>query len=251
VALRVNYFRAMAGVPAQIALSDAYNAKAQQAALMMSVNNQLSHDPPATWQCYTADGDQAAGSSNLALGIYGWNAITGYIQDPGSSNGAVGDRRWILYPQAQTMGTGDVPSDSGGPASNELWVFDGRYGTSRPPVRDTFVARPPPGFVPYQVVFPRWSFSYPAANFSSAAVTMTLDGQNVSLVQEGGDRKRGEHAGLDPQRAVQFERLAQVGRRCLVHRHGDERPRRWRSHILHVRRHRDGPAASDSPPRSR
>ena len=193
VVLRINYFRAMAGVPAQVALSDTYNAKAQQAALMMSVNGQLSHDPPATWQCYTADGDQAAANSNLALGIYGWNAITGYVQDPGTSNGAVGHRRWILYPQTQTMGTGDVPSDSGGPASNDLWVFDGRYGTARPPVRDTFVAWPPPGFVPYQVVFPRWSFSYPAADFSNASVTMTLDGQNVALLQESVKTGYGEN----------------------------------------------------------
>ena len=109
VLLRINYFRAMAGVPAQVTLSDTYNAKAQQAALMMSVNDQLSHNPPATWHCYTADGAEAAGNSNLALGIYGWDAITGYMQDPGTGNGAVGHRRWILYPQTQTMGTGDIP----------------------------------------------------------------------------------------------------------------------------------------------
>ena len=61
VLLRLNYFRAMAGVPADVTFSDTYNAKAQQAALMMSVNNQLSHNPPTIWQCYTADGAEAAG----------------------------------------------------------------------------------------------------------------------------------------------------------------------------------------------
>jgi hypothetical protein len=183
VLLRINYFRAMAGVPAQIMLSDTYNAKAQQAALMMSVNNQLSHDPPATWTCYTAEGAEAAGKSDLFLGVYGWDAITGFIRDPGDNNAPVGHRRWILYPQTQTMGTGDIPPD-GGRSANALWVFDGRYGTARPTVRDTFVAWPPPGYVPHQVVFPRWSFSHPSADFTQSWVAMTLDGRNVPLSQQ-------------------------------------------------------------------
>ena len=48
VQLRINYFRAMAGVPAGITFSATYNDKAQAAALMMSVNSQLSHSPPAS-----------------------------------------------------------------------------------------------------------------------------------------------------------------------------------------------------------
>ena len=43
---RINYLRAMAGVPADIVFSDAYNQKAQAAALMMSVNQQMDHFPP-------------------------------------------------------------------------------------------------------------------------------------------------------------------------------------------------------------
>ena len=192
VLLRINYFRAMAGVPAQVTFSDTYSAKAQQAALMMSVNNQLSHSPPATWTCYTAEGAEAAGKSNLYLGVYGWDAISGYMRDPGSGNGAAGHRRWILYPQTQNMGTGDIPPD-GGRASNALWVFDSHMWEARPPVRDTFVAWPPPGYVPYQVVFARWSFSYPSADFSQASVTMTQDGQAVPVVQEAVANGYGEN----------------------------------------------------------
>ncbi|HPK70419.1 MAG TPA: FG-GAP-like repeat-containing protein [Vicinamibacterales bacterium] len=192
ILLRINFFRAMAGVPAAIAFSDAYNAKAQQAALMMSVNGALNHDPPATWTCYTAEGDQAAGSSNLALGTYGWSAITGYMKDPGTSNGAAGHRRWILYPQTQTMGTGDVPSE-GGWAANDLWVFDSHMWEPRPATREAFVAWPPPGFVPYQVVFPRWSFSYDGADFSQATITMTQGGQSVPLTLEAVRNGYGEN----------------------------------------------------------
>ncbi len=183
VLLRINYFRAMAGVPAQVTFAGTYSAKAQQAALMMSVNNALNHAPPASWSCYTADGAQAAGSSNLALGNYGWSAMTAYMKDYGSGNGAVGHRRWILYPQTQNMGTGDVPP-VGGSAANALWVFDTHMWEARPATREAFVAWPPPGYVPYQVVFPRWSFSFAGADFSQASVAMSQAGQAVPVALE-------------------------------------------------------------------
>jgi uncharacterized protein YkwD len=193
VLLRLNYYRAMAGVPATVTFSDTYNAMDQQAALMMSVNAQLSHDPPATWTCYSADGDLAASNSNLALGLFGRNAIDAYMKDPGSGNGFVGHRRWIFYPQTQIMGTGDLPFTDGW-AANSLWVIDyDHYSDPRPPTREEFVAWPPPGYVPYQVVFPRWSFSYAGANFSSATVTMTQGGAAVPVVVEALTNGYGEN----------------------------------------------------------
>lgn len=178
---RINYFRAMAGVPNIRSFSDTYNLKAQAAALMMSVNRQLSHSPPPTWACYTAEGAQGAGSSDLYLGVYGPAAISGYIMDPGSGNYAVGHRRWILFPPTQQMGTGDIPPSSGYPPSNALWVFD--IFSPRPPTREPYVAWPPPGYVPYQVVFGRWSFSYPNADFMAAMVTMQAGGANLGVTQ--------------------------------------------------------------------
>jgi uncharacterized protein YkwD len=193
VLLRLNYYRAMAGVPATVTFSDTYNAKDQQAALMMSANEQLSHDPPTTWTCYSADGAQAAGNSNLALGYFGRNAIDGYMKDPGSGNGFVGHRRWILYPQSRIMGTGDLPF-TGGRTANALWVIDyDHYSDPRPPTREAFVAWPPPGYVPYQVVFPRWSFSYAGASFSSATVTMTQGGAAVPVAMEALGNGYGEN----------------------------------------------------------
>jgi uncharacterized protein YkwD len=178
---RINYFRAMAGVPADITLSDESNRLAQAAALMMSVNKQLSHTPPTSWTCYSEDGKNGAGSSDLILGAYGWNAITYFMQDSGSGNYSVGHRRWILYPQTQIMGTGDVPPTSDYPPTNALRVFDSHMWERRPLTRDGFVAWPPPGYVPYQVVFARWSFSHPAADFSAATVTMLSGGVSVPL----------------------------------------------------------------------
>ncbi len=181
VQLRINYFRSMAGVPGTIQLSDEYSRKAQQAALMMSVNGQLSHNPPPSWLCYTAEGAQAAGSSNLFLGVYGPAAITGYMEDPGSGNYFVGHRRWILYPQTLQMGTGDIPNTGGYWPSNALWVFDENMWNPRPETREEYVAWPPPGYTPYQVVFPRWSFAYADADFSGATVAMSSGGQNIPV----------------------------------------------------------------------
>ncbi|MCU0520756.1 MAG: CAP domain-containing protein [Anaerolineae bacterium] len=182
VQLRINYFRAMAGVPADLTLSDEYNAKAQKAALMMSVNRRLSHAPDPSWTCYSAEGAEAAGSSNLYLGVYGPTAISGYIYDPGSGNYAVGHRRWILYPQTRTMGTGDIPPADGYPPSNALWVFDANLWGPRPETREAFVAWPPPGYVPSQVVYPRWSLSYGGADFTWASVSMKQGDVTVPVV---------------------------------------------------------------------
>jgi uncharacterized protein YkwD len=181
VRLRINYFRAMAGVPGNVQLSDEYNRKAQQAALMMSVNGHLSHSPPPSWSCYTDEGAEAAGSSNLYKGINGPEAITGFIQDSGGGNDAAGHRRWILYPQTEWMGTGDIPATGSYWSTNALRVFDGNMWGPRPQTREEYVAWPPPGFIPYQVVFPRWSFAIDDADFTGATVVMSTDGQVISV----------------------------------------------------------------------
>jgi len=181
---RIKYFRAMAGVPANITLSDDFNRAAQAAAFMMSVNHQLSHTPSSAWICYSAAGVLGAGRSNLSLGNLGWDAITSQMKDSGAHNYFVGHRRWILYPQTQTMGIGNIPASPEFPATNALWVFDTHIWESRPPTREAFVAWPPPGYVPYQVVFPRWSLSYAGADFSHASVSMSSNRIPISLVVE-------------------------------------------------------------------
>ena len=178
---RVAFYRAMAGVPSAIGLAATSSAANQQAALMFSRNNQISHTPPSSWACYTSTGAQAAGSSNIALGAYGVGAIDAYMKDAGGNNTAAGHRRWILFPQTQSFGTGDVPSVGSYASANSLWVWDSNVDGPRPATRDGFVAWPPQGYVPYQVVYPRWTFSYPGAGFGSASVTVTLNGSNVPV----------------------------------------------------------------------
>ena len=87
------------------------------------------------------------------------------------------------------MGTGDVP---GVPAqqcpARRQCRMGHRYHARRavrrasdPPRAAREIPYPPAGFVPYPIVWPRWSFSYPGADFSAATVTMTRDGQRCPV----------------------------------------------------------------------
>ena len=185
---RVNWYRAMAGLPAAVRLSHEHSEYAQQAALMMSVAGRLSQYPTTDWKFYTQAGAAAAAASNLVLGWNGPQAIDSYINDYGDNNGPVGHRRWIFHPNMRTMGTGDVPSTivDGQTVygANALWVSDVDYTSPRPQVRDDFVAWPASGFVPYSTVYERWSLSYPKADFSQARVSVTRNGAPVDLVVE-------------------------------------------------------------------
>ena len=169
---RVNWFRAMGGVPATVTENAGYSAKAQEAAVMMSVSDKLSHNPTeSSFDCWTSDGAEAAGKSNLYLGRTGPHAITGYMLDPGANNVSVGHRNWILHPTVQEFGTGDTPGP-GRQATNTLWVVDNTFA-AQPSLRETqdFIAWPARGFVPGEVVFPRWSFSVRNGDFDNATVT--------------------------------------------------------------------------------
>jgi uncharacterized protein YkwD len=174
---RVNYYRALTGLPADIIFSETKAAKCQKGALMMSANNALSHNPPTSWLFYTADGKAAAAASNLALGYYGPAAVDGYMEDPGAGNHVVGHRRWLLYQSAREMATGDIPQNGSYNASNVLWVI-GDFKAA-PPAK--FIAWPNEGYSPAPLLPDRWSLSYPGADFSTAAVSMSLNGTNVPL----------------------------------------------------------------------
>ena len=180
---RVNFYRAMAGVPASVRLNDDYSEKAQHAALTMSATGRLSHAPDETFVCLDGTGREAAANSNLYLGRTGPSAIDGYIEDPGERNRDVGHRNTILHPPTTEMGVGHVAGREGSYPANALWVFDGNVFEANPSLRepDGFVAWPPRGYVPSDLVHPRWSFGLAGANFDQAAVSMTVEGRAVEL----------------------------------------------------------------------
>jgi hypothetical protein len=181
IAARINAYRWMAGLAGGVTLDPTEDAEDQQAALMIAANNQLSHDPPSTWIDYTTEGADAAGVSNLALGASGTGAIDLYMIDPGSNNTFAGHRRWLLYPQTQTMGVGDIPDQS-----NAVYVIQSQ---STPVPAVTTVAWPPAGFVPEPLMPDRWSLQAPyGSDFSNATVTVTENGvaQQVEILSDSG-----------------------------------------------------------------
>lgn len=182
---RINWFRAMAGLPAAVTFNTTECAKDQEAAVMLSEKGELQHVGSwIGWDCFTPAATNATANSNLALGNDGPNAITAYIWDFGANNYEVGHRRWILYPQTQVMGTGDVPGEAPYNSANATWVFDANYGGPRPATTTPDVPWPPAGYVPYEVVFPQWSFALSNADLSAATVSMASNGVAMSVTQQ-------------------------------------------------------------------
>ncbi|MEZ5226491.1 MAG: CAP domain-containing protein [Acidimicrobiales bacterium] len=182
---RINYFRAMAGVPVGVVENANWSAQAQQAAVSMSATGRLSHNPDSSFACFNSTVKASAGASNLYLGRTGPAGI-GYVQDPGASNVSTGHRSWIFHSTLQEVGVGDLPSSSTNYSANTLQVIDAnRAFASEPTLRegDGFVAWPVRGYNPGALVFDRWSFTLRGATFESANVTVSRGGQPLSSTE--------------------------------------------------------------------
>ena len=182
---RVNWFRRMAGLN-DVAYRADLNGKQQAGAVVSSANNALNHTPDPSWKCWTQPGYDANSTSNLALGMHGVEAVDAYIHDWGDNNRPVGHRWWLFHPGLRTITSGDIPESLGVRAANAIHVFDVDWSVSSS--RDGFVAWPPPGHVPYHVVYPRWSvmtFSSGAqSDFTNATITVTGPNGPLSVIYD-------------------------------------------------------------------
>ncbi len=170
---RINYFRSLAGVHSKLKYDTSLEAMCQAAALMMHSHNDLSHDPPDSWSCYSKEGKQAAGRSNLALGAHSVNAVSLYMRDPGTNNYAVGHRRWILYSRGKDIGLGSTSR------AQVMYVI---HNKTAAPENLKHITYPGEGYFPAPLVPDRWSFGYPKANFSTTEIRMeNQDGDDIPL----------------------------------------------------------------------
>ncbi len=184
-ALRLaNLYRWMADLPA-VQTDPTRDAKAQACALIMDAQGQLSHDPPMSWPCWSADGAEAAGKSNIAGGP-AVMAVDLYMTDPGNDT-TLGHRRWLL---SNSLGPVGIGSTAG---ASCMWVLGGAGAAGLP-----WVAWPPPGAFPLQAVAPLgwasmdetgWSLQSDGIDLSGAQVTITRGGQDlpvqVNVLQQG------------------------------------------------------------------
>ncbi len=206
---RINYYRAMAGMSADILINTGSETvsnspdfvtpdgttkqdAAQAAAFMLSKNTaefQLGgsvssgsanpHNPPENWIQDNSTARNGAYHSNIAIGHYGPTAIDEYISEDsqgagGAENSDVGHRRFIFNSRLQEVATGDVnPTDTSYLPANALYVMGDWLTPSSQP---QFTSWPNSGYIPEDITPRLWSLSYPGADFSNATITMKLDG---------------------------------------------------------------------------
>lgn len=194
----VNYYRAMGGVVANTSRLASFDDATVLAALMMSATGKLSHGPTQNeFKCWTQRGAEAAGKSNLFLGVRGLPAIKGYMYDPGSNNVDVGHRYSILRPGLDWTSSGEVASQPNFSPAHALSIYAGpaRRDAVGPAAQEPnreggYIMWPPRGYVPASLVFPRWSFRVTGQDIDTKGfeVTVTKDGSpvtNVSRVDSG------------------------------------------------------------------
>lgn len=175
---RVNFYRKLVGLSTNCKLIENLNTNAQQAALIMHANGQLSHSPSSNWNCYS---DEGANGANCNLAYTSWkrdklqNYIDQWIKDAGSNNKAVGHRINILREKENiSFGFGSTGNFA---ALSRDWLSGDEVEQKL-----TYIAYPPKGHIVSELVYPRWSFNITGINLSSATITMTdKQGNTIDL----------------------------------------------------------------------
>lgn len=111
----LNNIRAFHRLP-PVTYATADEANEMQSALIQAANGALSHNPPASWNCYTAPGATASAQSNLYIGLGSGlsylrndDIVIGWLTDVDNLVlDSVGHRRWLLYPFLSTVAYGRV-----------------------------------------------------------------------------------------------------------------------------------------------
>lgn len=171
----INLYRWLSDLPA-VTHDATRNAKAQECALMMHANNDLDHYPPMSWDCWNADGDEAAERSNIAT-TPGVRAVDLYMADPGNAT-TIGHRRWILNNRLGPVGLGSTDGYSC------MWVVGGNGNGGR-----DWTAFPAEGVWPIEAMSASfasvddtgWTIQSEDINLEAGTVTVTEDGVEVPV----------------------------------------------------------------------
>ncbi|RLV50063.1 CAP domain-containing protein [Nocardioides mangrovicus] len=182
----INFARGLAGENG-VSLQAGYNSAAASSALIMAASGRLSHSPDSSFSCWTQAGKDAAGRSNILIdSTHNPSAARTaklYLDDSDASNTAVGHRRWLLRPEATTMGSGNAQSGSW--FGNSIYVFTFGDDNAAAPAK-AFYAWPSAGFFPTQLEpAGRWSLSTSSGgSFANAHVSVTGPGGNALAVHQ-------------------------------------------------------------------
>ncbi len=167
---RINFFRIVSGLN-EVKLNPKFNLDAQNAALLVNANNQLTHYPKIDMKCYSKSAANGCIKSCLGFTDFKYfpetSFITGFIQDYGANNYFVGHRKWLLYTKLIEFGYGATDRSEAILTANGV-----TYDSIDVP---EFIAYPWNGYVPINLIFPKWSFSIPQNNivdFNQTTISM-------------------------------------------------------------------------------
>ena len=169
----INLYRWLADLPA-VVTDPGRDTQAQACSLMMeAADGELSHEPGTDWPCYSEDGADGAGSSNISGGP-GVSSIDAYMVDQGNAT-TIGHRRWTLSNSLGPIGLG-----SAGPGGASC--FQNLNGSGR--AGKPWMAWPSPGIIPIQAFAPSrgsiddtgWTIQSDSIDLGDAVVTVTSDG---------------------------------------------------------------------------
>jgi hypothetical protein len=181
---QINFYRVLSGASLLRMADGAGHRSAQEAALVVGANGQLTHYPSPSARCYSQMAADASAVSNLAYSFrqaFTPKDIFPYMDDYGDGNKRVGHRRTLISPPYRRMAFGatlfefpNFPAPLSG--ANAVWL-DPNVATRF--VEPAFSAWPPPGWVP-QLAMPwvsnRWSLTCNGCDHTNSAVSMTRDG---------------------------------------------------------------------------
>lgn len=175
---RINFFRVASGLN-KVKINPKFNLDAQNAALLVNANNELTHYAKMGMKCFSKSAENGCLKSCLGFTDFknfpGTGFITGFIQDYGDDNYFVGHRKWILYTKLVEFGYGATNR------SEAILTVDGV--SNNPPSVPDYIAYPWNGYVPVNLIFPKWSFSIPegkTVDFSQTTIKM-FDGNGNEL----------------------------------------------------------------------
>ncbi len=177
---RINMFRWMSGL-GPVTSDAGHNADAQKCANLETYwdfnMGGSPHSPPSSVACYTPEGANAAGHSNIAWGSgHPAQAIDQFMEDWGNET-TMGHRRWILNPPLGPVGIGYWSGGGQFGDAECLWVLDSSGGGPSP----AWTSSPPAGFVPIEVAQWTWTFHGSIGGIAGATASVLRVDDNTPL----------------------------------------------------------------------
>lgn len=178
---RLNFYRQLVGL-STVTPSTSNNDinYVNYASLIMEKNNRFNHDLSDTsLECWSENGQTGAANSNIywtSGEACSTDSISSYIDD--SKVDSLGHRRWILNPPYAYVASGVA-----GHFSALLVMLSSVQNQQN--IVPTFIAYPPPGPVPHDVIYKNWSFSRNYKSTSSDEHNKMPDDTKVNVFCNG------------------------------------------------------------------